>query len=349
MGKQRQGRVHLVGSIAMETCEDVFRQVSAAVGPLIDTLPDGETGERSRWIYFQLTMLENHPAMEIDPDAEPLRLHQWDGVLLREMPLLRFRQGVDPATVTFPTGYEAAARSSFVVFQRLQADGTIPPHVRFQVCLPTPMASGYMYISPNARDAYLDVYMRSLLAALADILKAVPEEKLCIQFDVCQEVLVFENYFPERPHDYREQIFAELATLGDAVPETIPMGYHLCYGSPYDQHLVMPKDAGILAELMMGIIETTTRKTDFIHLPVPQDRTDEAYFRPLASVAVPDETQLYLGLVHHDDETGDRLRIEAARKYFSEFGIATACGWGRTDPSRVPGLLASHRRAAQYV
>jgi hypothetical protein len=25
------------------------------------------------------------------------------------------------------------------------------------------------------------------------------------------------------------------------------------------------------------------------------------------------------------------------------FGIATECGWGRTDPSRVPGLLAAHR------
>ena len=333
----------------MASCEDVFREVSAVLGSLIDKLPDGETGERSRWIYFQRTMLENHPAMEIDPDAEPLKLHQWDGVLLRETPLLRFRAGVDLSAVTFPTGYEAAARESFAVFERLQQDGTVPPHVRFQVCLPTPMASGYMYVSPNAREAYLEVYMRSLLAALAAILEAVPAEKLAIQFDVCQEVLLFENYFPQRPDDYEQQVFEELATLGDAVPECVPMGYHLCYGSPYDQHLVMPKDAGVLARIMAGVFATTSRRVDFVHLPVPRDRTDDAYFAPLASVEVPQQTRLYLGLIHHDDEAGDRRRIGAARKLVPAFGIATECGWGRTDPARVPGLLESHRRAADHI
>ena len=32
-----------------------------------------------------------------------------------------------------------------------------------------------------------------------------------------------------------------------------------------------------------------------------------------------------------------------------EFGISTECGWGRADPKRVPGLLASHRKAADLL
>jgi hypothetical protein len=32
-----------------------------------------------------------------------------------------------------------------------------------------------------------------------------------------------------------------------------------------------------------------------------------------------------------------------------EFGVATECGWGRTDPARVPGLLDSHRRAVAQL
>jgi hypothetical protein len=31
-----------------------------------------------------------------------------------------------------------------------------------------------------------------------------------------------------------------LATIGDAVPPGVELGYHLCYGSPADEHLVQP-------------------------------------------------------------------------------------------------------------
>jgi hypothetical protein len=211
------------------------------------------------------------------------------------------------------------------------------------------MASGFMYVSPNARDAYLQGYMRALRRALGNILDGIPHQDLAIQIDVCQEVLLFEDYFPGRPGDYRERVFAELAELGETVPESATLGYHLCYGSPYDQHLVMPKDMGVLVELMQGILAAVARRVDFIHVPVPKDRTDEAYFEPLAGLALPSHTRLYLGLVHFDDETGDLARIRTAGKFVADFGVASECGWGRTDPARVPGLLASHRRAAEHL
>jgi len=40
---------------------------------------------------------------------------------------------------------------------------------------------------------------------------------------------------------------------GDAVPEGVGLGFRLCYGSPADQHPVMPKDAANLMEIMNGI------------------------------------------------------------------------------------------------
>ena len=87
------------------------------------------------------------------------------------------------------------------------------------------------------------------------------------------------------------------------------------------------------------------RRMDFLHLPVPKDRTDDAYFAPLRDLQLPAEAALYLGLIHHADAIGDRARIDAARKVVPHFGVATECGWGRTDPARVPGLLAAHRAA----
>ena len=178
-------------------------------------------------------------------------------------------------------------------------------------------------------------------------MKAIPTNDLSIQWDVCQEVLAFENYFKDRPPHYKTQIFEMLGRLGDAVPAGVEMGYHLCYGSPRDEHLVQPKDSAILVEMMTGIAAATRRRIDFLHIPVPKDRTDDAYYAPLKAWKKPAGTGLYLGLLHHDDDTGDKARIAAARRVAQDFGLSAECGWGRTEPGRLPGLLKGHRIAAE--
>ena len=340
---------HLVGSVPLPDADAVFRTVSEAWGPHLRRISDGETGRRGRWIWFRREMLEQHPAMEPDLDESPYALYQWDGQLLRETQYIRFRPGVDPSAVDFPTGYAEAALESFDLYARLRDDGVIPADVRFQVSLPTPMATAYMYVSPSARDAYIPAYQRALLSAVDEILTTTPHDRLSIQWDVCQEVLLFENYFPHRPDDYKELIFRELARLGDAIPEAVDLGYHLCYGSPRDEHLVMPQDMAVLVEIANAITASLGRRLDFVHMPAPKDRTDREYFLPLKGLRLPGETELILGLIHYNDPTGDRARIDAARDFCNWFGVASECGWGRTDPARVPGLLESHRRAVEYI
>ncbi len=342
-------RVHLIGSVPLPNGEQVFRRVGAELGPYLRRIPDGETGERARWIYFQRNMLEAHPAMEFDTKSPPLTLYQWDGKLLREAPYLRFKPDVDLDVVRFDTGYDRAARDSHALFTRLRREGAIPKSVRFQVCLPTPIASGFMYVSPVSRDDYLRLYERDLLAALGRIVRAIPPAELSIQIDVCQEVLIFENYFPDRAPDYKARVFAELGRLGDAVPRGVELGFHLCYGSPADEHLAQPKDMGILVEMMNGIGHAVHRPVDFIHVPVPKPRTDPAYYAPLADWRRRPETRLYMGLLHYDDERGNRVRYDAAKRIIADFGVASECGWGRTDPTRLPGLLAIHRQAAETL
>ncbi len=63
--------------------------LSAEFGPYGSRLHDGQTGTRSRWIFFQREMPEAHPAMEFDSTVSPLRLTEWNGRLLRETRLLR--------------------------------------------------------------------------------------------------------------------------------------------------------------------------------------------------------------------------------------------------------------------
>ncbi len=341
--------IHLVGSVAMPDSESVFRALSSELAPWLRRIPDGETGERHRWIYWQREMLLSHLNMELDPDTTPLALYQWDGELIRETELVRFKPDVDPSSVVFETGYAPAAIASYDVFRQLRDDGVIPAGVRFQVCLPTPMASGYMYISPASIEDYLPVYEKALLTALRSILDAISHHDLSIQWDICQEVLIFEDYFPYRPDDYKLQIFDQMTRLGAQVPADVELGYHLCYGTTRDEHLVMPKDTAILVEVANGLASKLQRQLDFLHMPVPRDRVDDAYYAPLAKLKLPPETELYLGLIHHQDHSGDKQRIATAQKVIPSFGIASECGWGRTDPERVPGLIESHRLAASNL
>jgi len=140
-----------------------------------------------------------------------------------------------------------------------------------------------------------------------------------------------------------------LGRLGQTLPGDVDLGYHLCYGSPADQHLVMPKDTAIMAELMAAIFARAGRRIDFVHLPVPKDRTDKAYFAALSGLAVPPATQIYLGLIHHDDEAGDRARIDAGHSVLKNFGIATECGLARGNPAWLDDYMRSHERAVDYL
>src|SRR5256886_11683593 len=86
------------------------------------------------------------------------------------------------------------------------------------------------------------------------------------------------------------------------------------------------------------------------HLPVPRDRTDEAYYAPLATLRLRPETELYLGLVHATDGIeGSARRLEVARRFVGDFGVATECGWGRRAPATVPALLRIHRELSRGV
>ena len=110
--------------------------------------------------------------------------------------------------------------------------------------------------------------------------------------------------------------------------------------------MVQPKDTGIMVEMANAITAGVKRPIDFFHMPVPKGRTDDSYFTPLEKLKLGRDTELYLGLIHHDDAQGDAARLAAARRHARVDGISTECGMARGDPARLPALLAAHARAA---
>ena len=334
---------HLVGSIPLDSSVEVFCSVCSSIGSHIKRLPDGETGERSKWIFYQRQMLTNHPAMEPDNSIPKFQFKQWDGKVIREVRLLRLKDDADTENLIFPIGYSEHAIESYKDFSRLQSAGQIPTDVKFQVSLPTPFATGYNYVSPKGRQKFLEIYEKSFAVDVAKIMAAIPHDKLAVQWDVCQEVLIFENYFPDRSENYKQEIYDQLARIGDLIPADVELGYHICYGSPGDDHVVKPKDFALSVELSHGIFDNVNRSIEFIHMPGTYGEPGDDFYAPLGDLNLPAGCELYLGLLFFNDQEGDAARIAAARKVIPNFGISTVCGWGRANPERVPSLLDSHK------
>jgi len=339
--------VHLVGSIPLPDAETVFRTVTAAVGPHL--VRDGETGIRKTWIRFLQDVLANNPAIELAADVPPFKFTQWDGKVVREIPRLRVKPGATPDAKSFKTGYADMAMESWSLFDRLQQAGLIPPKVKFQISIPAPIAPTYNNMVPADRPKLLAALTEVFVGEVATIARTLPNDRIALQWDVCQEVLAWEGYYEPGPVDFRTETIAVLSKIGDAVPASIELGYHLCYGSPADEHMVQPKDTGIMVEMANAITAGVKRPIDFFHMPVPKGRTDDPYFAPLEKLKLGRDTELYLGLIHHDDAQGDAARLAAARRHARVDGIGTECGMARGDPARLPALLAAHARAAELA
>jgi len=142
----------------------------------------------------------------------------------------------------------------------------------------------------------------------------------------------------------REKLLERIARLAAAVPHDVQLGLHLCYGDFGARHFVEPRDATAMVEFANALARAIDRKLAYIHMPVPIERSDDAFHRPFAGLALSDGTEIYLGVVHaRDGVGGTKARIAAAGRYAPPFGIATECGMSRArSEATVHKLLQLH-------
>jgi SAM-dependent methyltransferase len=334
--------VQLVGSVPLGSAEEVFRAAAAALGDRLRRIPDGETGPRSDWILWQYPVFSSRPQFEVGPPG--------DGTY-RTLPKLRLRAGETARDVSFENlGYADTAIASYKTFACLKRDGVIPAHCRFQLALPTPLAPISAFVAPELQAALEPIYEASVLAEVRQILAAVPHDQLAVQWDTRFEFAMLEGFAPAWFADVRGGVLERLLRLSRDIPPAVELGFHLCYGDEAHGYFVKPRDCRKLVEVANALSASLSRSLDWIHMPVPHDRTDDAYFAPLAGMTLQPQTELYLGLLHRDDgEEGALWRIAAARRYVDGFGVATDCGWGRGGSVAVDGLLALHRALSAPV
>jgi hypothetical protein len=336
--------VYFVGTIPLTRPHDVFTMLADTVGDRALRVPDGEIGDRKMWVQAQYPVLASTPGLEAG-EIPPGGLTRLTGY---QVPV-RAKAGVNSEDIKFSElGFARYAIASYGVFRALKKAGRIPEKWRFQVGLPAPMDVMVM-LEPGSRALVEPAYERALIAELERIQDAIPHDQLAITWDIVQGLLVYEN--PDNKYvslwfeNPLEGILERFVRLGNAVAPGVELGYHLCYGSQDHKHAVDPRDLGACVRLSNALAERVNRRIDYIHVPVPRDRTDDAYFAPLDNLS-PDIGETYLGLVHYTDGVeGAAKRVAAASRHLSSFGIATECGFGRRPSDQdVQRLIELHAK-----
>ena len=344
----------LVGSLPLDTVEEVFTSFGAPLGKYLFAMPDGEVGPRKHWIsrvHYQV--LSGHPELEAvrrpAPDENGVeRLFPRNA---GDSWLFKVKDGVKAVRFGDPgwrLGYARDAINSYFVFKTLKDKGVLAPHLRFQVSMPMVNSVLPPRIFPDQADIekVRPGYEAALRAELATICEKIPHQDLAIQWDCSTEIQdVYGGVKGYAAEGGVERNLAQVRNLSPTIPAGVALGYHFCFGTLGGWPRFVPPDLGRAVDLANAFVRASGRKVDWVHLPV-LDREDEAFFAPLKGLK-PKDARVYLGMIHHMDKF--RERLNAARKYWSDFGVGAYCGFGRVPPAELPAILDDHLKAVEMA
>ncbi|MBF6567654.1 MAG: hypothetical protein IVW54_02110 [Candidatus Binataceae bacterium] len=348
----------MVGSVPLDTAEEVFRALAAKLGPYLSCIPDGEVGERHRWITFQAyRVMHGHPEIETLLRPAPIDgIENWRPRNVHDYWTFKVKPGVDRVKFGDPgwrLGYAHDAINSYFVFKTLRAAGAIPPTMRFQVCLPLPYSVLYLqFQDPADWERVGPGYEAAMREEVSTIVRKIPADDLALQWDCASEIVDLENFLPWTPREGKlERIAGQVDRLKlREIPRGVWLGLHLCYGTLGGWPMVMPKDFGVCVQAANAASAAAGGRFDFVHMPGPANRCDDDFYRPLEDLDL-GHARVYLGIIHdHEKEAAPlRKRIEVARRHLPEFGLGAPCGFGRRKREELPGALEAHRLAAETL
>jgi hypothetical protein len=128
-----------------------------------------------------------------------------------------------------------------------------------------------------------------------------------------------------------------VARLVRQAPEGARFGVHLCLGDLAHKAFTTMKDATPLVLLANAIAKRwpAGRPLDYVHAPFAAGESpaplDEAFYRPLARLRLPDGIRFIAGFLHESRELAEHKEILAMveRHAGRQVDLAAACGLGR--------------------
>ena len=336
--------VHLVGSIPADDAEEAMRTVTQRLGDCLQTLPDGETGERRNWCGHIVESLRTHPDLEVARQGD---WSDYDHVMT-----LKVRAHHRLRGDAIDLGHVAAFDASLPVFSKIRADTGLDD-LAFQMGIPGDLDIALFTLGSvgafRHRGAFTDATLREIYA-----IHAKAGSSVVFQLELPVELV----FVTQMPRPLRPAMAAFLARgvrrLARFSPQGARFGIHLCVGDLGNQALGRMRDAQPLVVLANAILRgwPSGRPLEYLHAPfaagdepAPHDQT---FYEPLSQLRLPTDVRFIAGFVHEASSADEHRRILGIIE--SQLGrrvdVATACGLGRRTPEAAATTMD---RAAELV
>lgn len=320
-------RTLLVGSIPATSAEDAMTLAMREVGPYLRYLPDGETGERDRWVVGIINNLRSHPDLRVRREGE------WSDY--KDQLNFAVRKGRQLTGDKLDFGHVAAYQQSWPIFERLREEWKRPDFA-FQVGIPGDFDMALFTLGLTGpfrhRRPFTDATVREI-----EQIHALAGSQVLFQIEVPVE-LVFVTQVPAVAQPAMAAWMGGVVTnLASRAPRGARFGVHLCLGDLGHKALGKLRDAAPLVHLTNAIVKRwpAERPLEYVHAPLAAGEEppvlSESFYRPLNGLRMPAETRFVAGFLH-EDRTMDELRQvlgEIESRLGQPVDIAASCGLAR--------------------
>jgi hypothetical protein len=215
---------HLVGSVPYSDTETVFRECIAHMPGRLKRIPDGETGMRAYFTYWQLGVFESVPQC-----VSPFVMNR--AAAKKDFSSAEVQENIAQLQdLQIHTGYDDEALKSYAIFKHLKDEGVIPKQTKFQVSLPTGV-NVVIFLYHQYREAGFKAYEAALFRAMRKIQYHIPHDDLSVQIDLAVDTAFWEGAY-EKPwfDNPREESLNYIIRMISQIDEGVEMGLHNCYG-----------------------------------------------------------------------------------------------------------------------
>jgi hypothetical protein len=328
---------HLVGSIPAADPASAMRLAMDALGPLLRTLPDGETGERRNWIIHVIESLRSHPDLELAKGGD------WSDY--DRTPRLRIRRGHRLYGATLDFGHVAAVQDSLPAFEQVRAESG-RDDLAFQVGVPGDFDMAMFALGPvgalRNRRPFTEATMHEMRRIHAQL-----GADVVFQIEVPAELVLLARA-PRRARPALAGVLGrEIAALAAGAPAGARLGVHLCLGDMNNKALGRMRDASPLVELSNAIVRRwpAGRALEYLHAPlaagVEPAPTEASFYEPLTRLRMPPTVRFIAGFAHEARALNEQRRIRSLveDRVGHPVDVAASCGLGRRTEGAAVAVM----------
>ena len=311
-------------------------------GPMLRSLPDGETGDRRNWILHIIESFRSHPDLELVSEGD------WSDY--DKIPRFRVRKGHRLYGAALDFGQAEAARASLQTFELLKAK-TQHDDLDFQVGMPGDFDMAMFTLGPVAALRHRRAFTEATLREVRTVHEMAGGD-VVFQIEVPAELVLLARAPAPGQRGLARLLGGQIAALAAGAAPGTRFGIHLCLGDMNHRALGKMTDATALVLLANAIVRAWPqgRRLEFIHAPFAAADdppvVDDDFYAPLARLALPGHVRFVAGFAHEDQSLADQRRIRSTidQACGRTVDISTSCGLGRRAPDAA--LAALDRIAA---